>query len=105
MWTVMSSPVGDLRIVEHNGAITAIEFTPFAAQADGRPRGARDDADPVLVEAVAQLTAYFARERRELRPSAGPRGHRLPAAGVGPAASGSATARPRRTARSPTGSG
>jgi methylated-DNA-[protein]-cysteine S-methyltransferase len=64
MWTVTSSPVGDLRIVEHNGAITSIEFTPFGAQADGRPRGARDDADPVLVEAVTQLTAYFARERR-----------------------------------------
>lgn len=64
MWTVMSSPVGDLRIVEHHGAITAIEFAPFRGAADGRPRGERDDAHPLLVEAVAQLTAYFARERR-----------------------------------------
>ena len=29
MWTVMDSPVGDLRIVERDGAITAIEFSPF----------------------------------------------------------------------------
>jgi methylated-DNA-[protein]-cysteine S-methyltransferase len=65
MWTVMSSPIGDLRIVEHQGAISAIEFTPFSTGTDGRPRGQRDDANPVLVEAVAQLTAYFARDRRD----------------------------------------
>ena len=47
MWTVMDSPVGDLRIVERDGAITAIEFTPFRDH-DGRPRGARADDDPVL---------------------------------------------------------
>ena len=29
MWTVMSSPIGDLRIIERDGAISAIEFTPF----------------------------------------------------------------------------
>ena len=29
MWTVMPSPVGDLRIVERDGAIVAIEFSPF----------------------------------------------------------------------------
>lgn len=65
MWTLLSSPVGDLRIVEQNGSIIAIEFEPFATTADGRPRGARDDSCPVLVEAAAQLTAYFAKERRE----------------------------------------
>lgn len=65
MWTVMSSPIGELRIVEQGGAISAIEFTPFGASADGRPKGGRDDAHPVLVEAVAQLTAYFNRERRD----------------------------------------
>jgi methylated-DNA-[protein]-cysteine S-methyltransferase len=64
MWTEMSSPVGDLRIVEHHGAISAIEYTPFRTAPDGRPRGERDDSLPVLVEAVRQLTAYFAKERR-----------------------------------------
>jgi methylated-DNA-[protein]-cysteine S-methyltransferase len=29
MWTVMPSPVGDLRIVERDGSIVAIEFSPF----------------------------------------------------------------------------
>ena len=29
MWTVIDSPVGELRLVEHDGAITAIEFSPF----------------------------------------------------------------------------
>lgn len=65
MWTLMSSPIGDLRIVERGGAISEIEFSPFRSGSDGRPRGDRDDANPVLVEAVAQLTAYFARERRD----------------------------------------
>jgi len=64
MWTVMESPIGPLRIVEHGGAITAIEFSPFA-EADGRPRGERDDAHPLLAEAVRQLRAYFERDRKE----------------------------------------
>ena len=62
MWTVMDSPVGELRIVERNGAVTAIEFAPWRPPSDGRPLGARDDTLPVLVETVRQLTAYFNRE-------------------------------------------
>ena len=61
MWTVIDSPVGDLRLVERDGALTAIEFSPFR-DGDGRPRGDRDDANPVLVETARQLRAYFARE-------------------------------------------
>ena len=64
MWTVMDSPVGDLRIVEHAGAITAIEYSPFRDH-DGRPRGDRDDTHPLLVEAVRQLRAYFDRDLKE----------------------------------------
>ena len=64
MWTLMDSPVGELRIVEHDGAITAIEYTPFRDH-DGRPRGVRQDDHPVLVETVSQLRAYFARELKE----------------------------------------
>lgn len=64
MWTVMESPVGPLRIVEHHGAITAIEFSPFHDH-DGRPRGDQQDDNAVLVEAVRQLTAYFDRDLKE----------------------------------------
>ncbi len=67
MWTVIDSPVGDLRIVENAGAITAIEFSPFRDH-DGRPRGARADDvtdSPVLARAVIQLRAYFDRDLKE----------------------------------------
>ena len=63
MWTVTDSPIGELRIVERAGAITMIEFSPFAG-VDGRPRGERDDDVPVLEAAARQLGEYFARERR-----------------------------------------
>ena len=64
MWTLMDSPIGELRIVEHAGSVTAIEFTPFR-ESDGRPRGSRQDDHPVLAETVRQLTAYFARDLKE----------------------------------------
>lgn len=63
MWTVLESPIGDLRLVERHGSLTAIEFTPFG-DGDGRPRGERDDEHPLLLETARQLTAYFARELR-----------------------------------------
>jgi len=64
MWTVIDSPIGELRLVEHHDAITAIEFSPFR-DGDGRVRGERDDTAPVLVEAARQLAAYFARDLKE----------------------------------------
>ena len=64
MWTTMDSPIGELRLVEQAGAITAIEFSPFR-DPDGRVRGNRDDAHPLLVETKRQLTAYFARDLKE----------------------------------------
>jgi methylated-DNA-[protein]-cysteine S-methyltransferase len=64
MWTLMNSPVGELRIVANDGAITQIEFSPFR-ESDGRPRGDRDDQHPVLVEACRQLAAYFERDLKE----------------------------------------
>ncbi len=73
MWTVTNSPIGDLRIVEHDGAITAIEFSPFR-DADGRPRGDRDDEHPMLVEACRQLTAYFDRDLKEFELPLAPAG-------------------------------
>ena len=64
MWTVMDSPIGDLRLVERDGAITQIEFSPFR-DGDGRPKGDRDDAHPVLVETARQLAAYFAGDLKD----------------------------------------
>ena len=45
----------DLRIVARDGAITAIEFSPFRAPAAGEPLGFREDDDPLLRRAVDQL--------------------------------------------------
>ena len=74
MWTVTGSPIGDLRIVARSGAITAIEFSPFKASASGEPAGEQVDDDPLLVRAVDQLTAYFARELKEFDLPLAPRG-------------------------------
>lgn len=62
MWTVMESPVGTLRIIEREGGLSAIDFAPFSAS-EPEVQGLRADAHPVLVEAVRQLSAYFAGER------------------------------------------
>lgn len=56
MWTVMPSPIDDLRIVTDDDAVVAIEFSPFR---DGVSIGERADDHPVLAEAVRQLRAYF----------------------------------------------
>ena len=72
MWTTTDSPVGQLRIVEQDGAITAIEFEPF--RVTGRPLGERRDHDPFLASAVEQLTAYFARDLKEFDLPLAPRG-------------------------------
>ena len=72
MWTTTDSPVGRLRIVEQDGAITAIEFEPF--RATGRPLGERRDDHPVLARAVEQLAAYFARDLKEFDLPLAPRG-------------------------------
>ena len=62
MWTTIDSPIGELRLVAHDGAITAIDFQPHP-YADGRPRGDRVDDDPLLVECARQLAEYFAGDR------------------------------------------
>jgi methylated-DNA-[protein]-cysteine S-methyltransferase len=74
MWTVMPSPVGDLRIVASDGALAAIEFSPFRGLTDGRPIGERTDGDPLLARAVEQLTAYFARDLKEFDLPLAPQG-------------------------------
>lgn len=61
MWTLVDSPVGPLRLVERDGAITGIDFEPYD-YADGRLHGDRDDEHPLLAECARQLAAYFAGE-------------------------------------------
>lgn len=65
MWTVIDSPVGQLRLTEDNGELTSIEFSPFNHSATNGSHGDRDDANPTLVEAASQLRSYFAGELRE----------------------------------------
>lgn len=62
MWTLIDSPVGELRLVAEDGAITAIDFMP-ADYAKDRPRGERADDDPLLLECARQLGEYFAGDR------------------------------------------
>ncbi len=79
VWTTLDTPVGELRVSATSDAVTAVDFlgdppdgappasssaAVHAARARGRPLGRRDDADPLLKDAVAQLEAYFARELR-----------------------------------------
>jgi methylated-DNA-[protein]-cysteine S-methyltransferase len=74
MWTVAQSPIGDLRIVARDGAITAIEFSPFRAPVTGEPLGSREDDNPLLRRAADQLAAYFAGELTEFDLPLSPRG-------------------------------
>jgi methylated-DNA-[protein]-cysteine S-methyltransferase len=90
MWTTLDSPAGPIRVIAHDGAITAIEFlaTPpedasarssmrlAAERSAGRDVGERRDDDPLLLEAVRQLQAYFDGDLKEfdlpLRPQGTP---------------------------------
>lgn len=67
MWTVIPSPIGELRIVTTRdaAAIRAIEFSPFQGSPTGEPIGERGDEHPVLVAAAQQLGEYFDRRRRD----------------------------------------
>lgn len=57
MWTVVDSPIGELRVAADEGAVSAIDFAPFPERTG---IGERADDEPVLVEARRQLAAYFA---------------------------------------------
>jgi methylated-DNA-[protein]-cysteine S-methyltransferase len=65
MWTVIDSPVGELRLVVNDRALTRIEFAPFQASVEGQPIGPRDDEHPILTQTAAQLAAYFGGDLKE----------------------------------------
>ncbi|MGH3385667.1 MAG: methylated-DNA--[protein]-cysteine S-methyltransferase [Nocardioidaceae bacterium] len=60
VWTTMTSPLGALLLESDGDHLTSVLFEPWEPAS-----GERDDAHPVLGEARAQLTAYFAGERRD----------------------------------------
>ncbi|MEN8705698.1 MAG: methylated-DNA--[protein]-cysteine S-methyltransferase [Nocardioides marinisabuli] len=73
MWTETDSPIGPLRLVERDGALAAVEFAPYPEPGAPDP-GERDDTQPVLVETVRQLAAYFDGGLREFDLPLAPRG-------------------------------
>lgn len=72
MWTVIDTPIDELRIVERDGAVTAIEFAPHGPPTGDM--GERDDDAPVLAAAATQLREYFAGERTTFDLPLAPRG-------------------------------
>ena len=82
----MPSPVGELRIVASDAAIRALHFvdtgvppvddvaTRYLARAESRDPGERADGDPLLRDAVAQLTAYFEQQLQAFDLPLGPVG-------------------------------
>ncbi|NYD58293.1 methylated-DNA-[protein]-cysteine S-methyltransferase [Nocardioides marinisabuli] len=73
MWTETDSPIGPLRLVERDGALAAVEFAPYPEPGAPDP-GERDDTQPVLVETVRQLAAYFDGGLRDFDLPLAPRG-------------------------------
>ena len=103
MWTLMDSPVGELRIVEQDGAITAIEFSAVP-----RPSTAGRAATVTTTPGTGRDGAPAARVLRPrpqgVRPAARADRAREFQQSVWEQLRRSATARPRRTARSRSGS-
>ena len=100
MWTVMPSPIGDLRIVERDGSIVAIEFSPF------QPLGRRASARRALRRRAgagrggAPADGLLRPRADRLRPAARARSAPTSSSACGSSSGPSATARPRPTARS-----
>jgi methylated-DNA-[protein]-cysteine S-methyltransferase len=68
-WTVLEdTPVGPLQLAAEDGALTQLRFGA------GPVSGSRDDTDPVLRAAAAELAEYFAGARRDFTVPLAPRG-------------------------------
>lgn len=70
MWTVIDSPLGELRLVGGPEGLSAIDFSPFRDDLPGTP----DHSDPLLVQAAAELAEYFAGQRSEFTVPLAPHG-------------------------------
>lgn len=77
-WTVMPSPVGELLLGTDDDALTEVLFESHREGTDpllDRVRAARrDDDHPVLRRARAELSEYFAGDRRVFEVPVAPRG-------------------------------
>lgn len=60
VWTCLESPVGSLRLVAEDGALTGVLFPDHLPE----PRGLERPDDPLLVQAARELSEYFAGRRR-----------------------------------------
>ena len=74
VWTVVDSPIGELRLVAQDGALVAVDFSPFEPTDARVAAGERRDDEPVLVRTREQLSAYFARELTDFDLPLAPRG-------------------------------
>ena len=83
MWTVTPSPIGDLRIVARDGAITAIEFSPFRAPVSGQPLGDPRRRRPVAASRGRPAGGVLRRRPHRVRPPARAARQHLPAARCG----------------------
>lgn len=57
-WTIVTSPVGELRLATDGTALTHLLTVP-----QNQPRGERADDDPILCRAAGELAEYFAGTR------------------------------------------
>lgn len=91
MWTVLDSPVGDVRVVADGTAVVAVHFLDeragpaegrsaassaarAAARANQLPAGERADANPLLRRCVEELESYFAGDLEDFDVPLQPRG-------------------------------
>lgn len=75
IWLEMESPVGRLRLVRSSAGLAAVLFhTENAARVPKHWGGIRDANDPLLVQAGAQLHAYFQGTLRAFDVPLAPRG-------------------------------
>ncbi|HEY6794663.1 MAG TPA: methylated-DNA--[protein]-cysteine S-methyltransferase, partial [Kineosporiaceae bacterium] len=77
-WSAVTGPAGELTLACDGAALTHVLFEAHRGGASPESRriraGPRDDADPVLRQAAAELAEYFAGARRVFEVPLAPRG-------------------------------
>lgn len=73
-YTTMPSPVGELTLTAHNDALTGVWFAGHRGGTPVKADWNRDDHDPVLRQARAELDEYFAGKRERFSVKLDPHG-------------------------------